>query len=725
MSRFVKLPENLKAWKIISRLSEENGNEVYKVNKKEYDGTSVTAKLRHIILSGNDYTSENIEFITEEAAFLKNISKSGNSFNYIDVSVVNNPVKEKLELFIITEELKSLKDVMDSKSFDETEIINFGIEISSILEKLETNNIYHGNLTAENIFVTSDNKYKIGGFSDFESQISDLSFVAPEIHNKENADFTTDIYSLGLIMYYMSNEYTLPFEAKNVTKDDAIKMRFSGKTITAPLHGSEKLKSVIVIACQPNNENRWKNASNIKNALTSIKNETAPPKSENLIIPEATDFDGNVFEEYEYEDFDRAASGVAEVFPVDSATENVVSKEAQSVDSVKSEESFELQESKINSDFDEATFEIEEVTEIIPENSDKSLEADEIKTEYSNTEEHTYSEPDEKIFDNYEVSAKAKSFQEQAKEKDYGNYFDEDVPAKPKEKIPAKTDFDVENDKEYNVFEDEINNESSEETVNSKKNTIIIIVSIIIMLAALGFVAFCIISGISGNSNNEVLETTAYAETTVATEITTEPITTIPATTVEPTTVAVEKNVVPVVGYGYSYAKKLLEQEGFVVEIGVYENSSEWPEGYVIAQTPDGDTSASSGSIVTLDISLGPEEDTIEETSIVDGESSAVQTINNDTNSNDYIFANSSTAYLSESDISSLSRENLNLALNEIYARRGRIFKDSSLSAYFNSKSWYEPKYTSEEFSKNVTFNKYEEANLNLIINLQKEKGYR
>lgn len=729
MSRFVKLPENLKSWKIISRLSEDNGNELYKISKKEYDGTTVSANLRYVTLCGDEYTSENVDFITEEAAFLKGISKSGDSYNYIDIVVVNTPAKEKLELFIITEDLKSLSEVMDSKSFDENEIIDFGIQLSAILEKLEANSIYHGNLSTKNIFVTSDNKYKIGGFSDFESKISDFSFVAPEIYNKKDADFTTDIYSLGLIMYYMSNNYSLPFESENVIKDDAIKMRLDGKSVTAPAHGSEKLKSVIVIACQPNNENRWKNAGNIKNALTSIKSESITSKPENLIIPETTDFDGNVFEEFEYEEFDSDANSANEVFPVASAIENntPISEEIQPEPvNAPAEETpvIEVAQDENESDFVESNFEVEEVTEIFePENDKNEINVTESATEIPVPEIIEEPVSDNDVFDNFEVQKKAKSFQQQAKEKDYGDYFEENVSAQPKTETPEKTEYDVDNDKEYNVFEEELDNEPAESTGNRKKNAVIIAISVIVILAALGFVAFCIISGISGKSNTSA-ETTA-PETTVATEIaTTEPITTIPTTTVAPTTISTKKNVIPVVGYGYSYAKKLLEQEGFVVQEGNYEYSSEWPAGYVIAQSPEGNATASSGAVVTLDISLGPEE-VIEETEAVVEESSAVQAINNNTGSDDYIFANSASAYLSESEVSSLSRENLNLALNEIYARRGRIFKDSSLSAYFNSKSWYEPKYTSDEFSKYVTFNKYEQANLNLIINEQKEKGYR
>lgn len=726
MSRFVKLPENLKSWKIISRLSEDNGNELYKISKKEYDGTTVSANLRYVTLCGDEYTSENVDFITEEAAFLKGISKSGDSYNYIDIVVVNTPAKEKLELFIITEDLKSLSEVMDSKSFDENEIIDFGIQMSAILEKLEANSIYHGNLSTKNIFVTSDNKYKIGGFSDFESKISDFSFVAPEIYNKKDADFTTDIYSLGLIMYYMSNNYSLPFESENVIKDDAIKMRLDGKSVTAPAHGSEKLKSVIVIACQPNNENRWKNAGNIKNALTSIKSESITSKPENLIIPETTDFDGNVFEEFEYEEFDGDANSANEVFPVASAIENntPISEEIQPEPvNAPAEETpvIEVAQDENESDFVESNFEVEEVTEIFEPENDKIVTESTTEIPVPEIIEEPVSDND--VFDNFEVQKKAKSFQQQAKEKDYGDYFEENVSAQPKTETPEKTEYDVDNDKEYNVFEEELDNEPAESTGNRKKNAVIIAISVIVILAALGFVAFCIISGISGKSNTSA-ETTA-PETTVATEIaTTEPVTTIPTTTVAPTTISTKKNVIPVVGYGYSYAKKLLEQEGFVVQEGNYEYSSEWPAGYVIAQSPEGNATASSGAVVTLDISLGPEEVT-EETEAAVEESSAVQAINNNTGSDDYIFANSASAYLSESEVSSLSRENLNLALNEIYARRGRIFKDSSLSAYFNSKSWYEPKYTSDEFSKYVTFNKYEQANLNLIINEQKEKGYR
>lgn len=749
MGAHIKLPDNLKSWKIISRLPDDNGNEIYKVSKKDFDGTVISGLLRYVVIKNDEYNIENTDFINDEASFLKTISQSGDCFNYLDIYVNNNPAKKKIEFFIITENLKSLSEVMKSKDFDENKVLDFGIQMSAILERLESKNIFHGNINPDDIFVTFDGKYKLGGFSDFESKIDDMSFIAPEIYKKENADFTTDIYSLGLIMYSMSNNGKIPFENDEVIKDDAVKMRFDGKAVTAPKNGSEKLKSVIVIACQPNNDNRWKNAGNIKNALTSIKQEAANASpNETLIVPETTDFEGNVFEEYDYSGFDDTAKSAAEVLPVMGAITN----EAADLENT-AEKSDAAEESTATDDIDNTTpaenefVEIEEVTEVNDNADITSDNGENVAEDLSVNEQQSYepleevkvnpnkSEPkntdefeiDNRVFENYEVQKKAKSFQEQAKEKDYGDFFEDSEPVtKEKSKEDNSSEYDVENDKELNIFEtDEFADEEPIKSSKGKKNAVIITICVIITLAALGFIAYCIIGGF-GNNNNKNNSTTSPTETETTVQSTTQKSTTVPPTTVAPTTIAVDKTVTPVVGYGYSYAKKLLEQEGFTVEIGDYAYSEEWPEGYVIAQSPSGDTTAKSGTVVTLDISLGliEPETTVAPTEEPVQATKAQQSQSNGSD-NSYIFSNSSSAYLSNSDVSALSDNNLTIALNEIYARRGRIFKDPALSSYFNSKSWYTPKYTQAEFDKNVTFNDYEQKNLQLMINEQKKRGLR
>ena len=55
----------------------------------------------------------------------------------------------------------------------------------------------------------------------------------------------------------------------------------------------------------------------------------------------------------------------------------------------------------------------------------------------------------------------------------------------------------------------------------------------------------------------------------------------------------------------------------------------------------------------------------------------------------EYIFPNSDKEYLTDADVSGLSKADLRLARNEILARHGRIFNSADLKTYFEGKSWY------------------------------------
>ena len=56
---------------------------------------------------------------------------------------------------------------------------------------------------------------------------------------------------------------------------------------------------------------------------------------------------------------------------------------------------------------------------------------------------------------------------------------------------------------------------------------------------------------------------------------------------------------------------------------------------------------------------------------------------------NGYIIEKSATVLLTEADLSGLTKSQLELARNEIFARHGRIFKRQEVQEYFNSKAWY------------------------------------
>ncbi|MCD7818582.1 MAG: YARHG domain-containing protein [Lachnospiraceae bacterium] len=85
------------------------------------------------------------------------------------------------------------------------------------------------------------------------------------------------------------------------------------------------------------------------------------------------------------------------------------------------------------------------------------------------------------------------------------------------------------------------------------------------------------------------------------------------------------------------------------------------------------------------------------------------------TNSSEYIFPQSATAYLTSSDISGMTADELQMGINEIYARHGRKFNTESIQAYFNSKSWYSGTIEPDAFNTSV-LNTYESTNINFLV---------
>ena len=87
-----------------------------------------------------------------------------------------------------------------------------------------------------------------------------------------------------------------------------------------------------------------------------------------------------------------------------------------------------------------------------------------------------------------------------------------------------------------------------------------------------------------------------------------------------------------------------------------------------------------------------------------------------------YIVPDSGVRYLTKSDLSKLTKKELGIARNEIYARHGRSFKIKEYSDYFRSKSWYKenPKYNYN--NEAVNLNKIELKNVDLILSLENQR---
>ena len=88
--------------------------------------------------------------------------------------------------------------------------------------------------------------------------------------------------------------------------------------------------------------------------------------------------------------------------------------------------------------------------------------------------------------------------------------------------------------------------------------------------------------------------------------------------------------------------------------------------------------------------------------------------LQDETENSEYILPESDTRYVEQDEIDQLTKNEVRLAINEIYARHGRIFENSELREYFESKDWYDGTIEPEDFDEDV-LNQYEKANVKLL----------
>lgn len=90
---------------------------------------------------------------------------------------------------------------------------------------------------------------------------------------------------------------------------------------------------------------------------------------------------------------------------------------------------------------------------------------------------------------------------------------------------------------------------------------------------------------------------------------------------------------------------------------------------------------------------------------------------NNDLENDQYFIVDSDSRYLTETELSVYTNEELGFIRNEIFARYGYVFKNHKYANYFSEKSWYIPDSTFQ--GNEEDFNNYEIKNIELIKSLE------
>ena len=196
------------------------------------------------------------------------------------------------DLLIRMELLRDLRKIMQGEHFfSEAEIVKIGKDICNalILCHGEKEPIIHRDIKPENIFVNARGDYKLGDFgisriieacpgASATTGIGTPEYAAPE-QNRGRYDVRVDIYSLGLVLYELSNQNRRPFmESTYDNGGKANLLRLSGTKFPPPCDASDEFAKVILKACAFKPHNRYPSAQSMLDALKQISNTKPEPQ---------------------------------------------------------------------------------------------------------------------------------------------------------------------------------------------------------------------------------------------------------------------------------------------------------------------------------------------------------------------------------------------------------------------------------------------------------------
>lgn len=294
-------------WETVDIIGKGSFGTVYKIQRELVDGETEVAALKVITIPHNpgdidelysegyneqsitDTFKEHLKSIVNEYSLMRKMDGSANVVNCKDISYIQHDDGIGWDICIRMELLTPLMKALPA-DIPEAAAIKMGRDICNALVLCKKYDIIHRDIKPQNIFQSSNGDYKLGDFGIAKAaertmggtRIGTYKYMAPEVYNNQPYGSAADIYSLGLVLYWMLNERRMPFlplppASVNVGMDeDARFRRFSGKQIPPPAHGSDALKQIVLKACAYDPKDRYASAAQMLADLNELDSGVAP-----------------------------------------------------------------------------------------------------------------------------------------------------------------------------------------------------------------------------------------------------------------------------------------------------------------------------------------------------------------------------------------------------------------------------------------------------------------
>ena len=288
-------------WEIVRRLGGGSYGTVYEIRRERY-GIVERAAMKVISFpkdaeevedqrrSGftdeslvNSYRQQMQRFLDEYRLMLELKGKT-NIVSCDDFQTVPHADGIGWDIFIKMELLTPLKKYL-AREITPEQTVKLGIDLCKALSLCREKDIIHRDIKPDNILVSDSGDFKLGDFGVAKTAERTMAgtrtgtpnFTAPEVYHNEPYGKSVDIYSLGMVLYWMLNRRALPFlplpphMPSPDEMQDALLRRMRGEALPRPADGSRALQDVVLKTCAYRPEDRYATPEELRRALKAVR----------------------------------------------------------------------------------------------------------------------------------------------------------------------------------------------------------------------------------------------------------------------------------------------------------------------------------------------------------------------------------------------------------------------------------------------------------------------
>lgn len=294
MSQILQVSPLLDGLTLEAPISIREGSKVYRM---VHDASGVQCVVKHLsipassidtsalILTGavsgdeeaHAYYEKEVNALRKElTAFRSLTAESPNICSYARFQVVAKEDRPGFDVYLLAPLRTSLKVHMEKTPMTQKMALQLGTDLCHGLAVLRKNGLMHQNLKPENIFLQGEH-FAIGDFGMVETEGLQHAaipsrfvspFTAPEACQPAGTlNETSDLYSVGMLLYHVFNGGHAAFEDAESTGKSAAARRISGEELPAPIYADYEMDAIIRKACAPKAEDRYQTPDELREAL--------------------------------------------------------------------------------------------------------------------------------------------------------------------------------------------------------------------------------------------------------------------------------------------------------------------------------------------------------------------------------------------------------------------------------------------------------------------------